>query len=98
MNDTAQSLIAYCRENSRVCPEPALWQKLWKLLPGRRQIGAGWQPSLPLILAAWGHTSNQEKMRRLAEHIEWAEKHGKLAEVAVFVRNLDENEWHHLGD
>ena len=96
MNDTAQSLIAYCRENSRVCPEPGLWHNLWELLPERRQIGAGWQPSLPLILAAWDHTSNLEKMLRLADHIEWAEKHGSLAEVAAFLRNLTESKWHHL--
>ena len=62
MNDTAESLIAYCRENSRVCPEPGLWHNLWALLPERRQIGAGWQPSLPLILAARDHTSNLEKL------------------------------------
>jgi hypothetical protein len=58
----------------------------------------GWQPSLPLILAAWHYTSNLEKTRRLAEHIEWADKHGKLPEVAVFLRNLGESQWHHLGE
>jgi hypothetical protein len=98
MIDTSQSLIAYCRKNGRVCPKPYLWNNLWKLLPNRRQIGVGWQPSLPLILAAWHHTSNLEKMLRLAEHVERAEKHGKLAEVAAFIRNLSEDEWHHLGN
>lgn len=98
MNETAESLIAYCRENSRVCPKPDLWHKLWELLPERRQISVGWQPSLPLILAAWDHSSNLEKMLRLDEHIEWAEKHGSLHEAAAFLRNLVENQWHHLGD
>lgn len=98
MSDTAKSLIAYCLENSRVCPKPFLWHNLWELLPERRQIDAGWQPALPLILAAWAHTSNIEKMLRLAKHIEWAELHGSLPEVAAFLRNLAENEWHHLGD
>ncbi len=98
MTDAAQSLIAYCRENSRVCPLSELWHKLWELLPSRRQIGVGWQPSLPLILAAWDNTSNLEKMQRLVEHIEWADKHGNLPEVSAFVRNLAEDEWHHLED
>ena len=98
MNDTAKSLIAYCLENSRVCPKPFLWHNLWELLPERCQIDAGWQPALPLILAAWAHTSNIEKMLRLAKHIEWAELHGSLPEVAAFLRKLAENEWHHLGD
>ncbi len=50
------------------------------------------------ILAAWDHTSNLEKMLRLADHIDWAEKHGSLPEVAAFLRKLDESQWHHLGD
>ena len=98
MNETVTSVIAYCREKDRVCPNPLLWNKLWKLLPERRQIGAGWQPALPLILSAWHYTSNLEKMLRLTEHIEWSEKHGNLQEFAAFIRKLDESEWHHFGD
>jgi len=87
MNETAHSLIAYSQENDRVCPEPDRWNELWKLLPQRSRIGAAWQPSLPLILAAWDHTSNLEKKLRLAEHIEWAEKHQGLTVTAAFLRN-----------
>ncbi len=98
MSETAESLIAHSRENNRVCPEPGLWHKLWELLPERQQVGAGWRPSLPLILAAWEHASDQEKILRLAEHIQWADRHGNLPEVAAFLRNLDESQWHHIGD
>ena len=45
-------LIAYCRENSRVCPMPQRWNALWELLPNRKRVGGGWEPPLPLILAA----------------------------------------------
>jgi hypothetical protein len=38
------------------------------------------------------------KMVRLAEHIEWAEKHNALPEVAAFLRGLQEDEWHHLSE
>lgn len=96
--ETADKLIAYSRENSRICPQPLLWNDLWNMLPGRRQIGAGWEPPLPLILGAWYSSSNLEKMVRLAEHIQWADKQGGLAEVAAFLHGLAESEWHHLGD
>jgi hypothetical protein len=46
-------LLAYCRENQRVCPVPRRWHELWELLPEKRQLGIEWQPPLPLILAAW---------------------------------------------
>jgi hypothetical protein len=96
--NTAKSLIAYCREGDRVCPQPPLWQQLWEMLPNRRQIGVNWEPALPLILAAWGETPAMFKMLRLAEHIEWAAKHNTLPQIAVFVRGLREDDWYHLYD
>ena len=68
------------------------------MLPERRQIGAGWEPSVPLILGAWNFASNLEKMLRLAEHIQWADDHGELAEASAFLRSLEETDWHHLSD
>jgi hypothetical protein len=98
MTEAASALVAYCREKERVCPQPQRWHHLWEILPNKRQIGAGWQPSLPLILAAWHDASNLEKMFRLSQHIEWADEHGKLAEVDAFLRGLQEEDWHHLAD
>ena len=38
------------------------------MLPDRRREGSGWEPPLPLILAAWHTTSALSKMLRLEEH------------------------------
>lgn len=97
-NETAETLIAYCRENQRACPQPSLWNELWKMLPERHQCGASWEPSLPLILGVWHFTSNLEKMARLAEHIEWAAQHTALEKVSVFLHQLEETDWHHIGE
>jgi hypothetical protein len=40
MSETVESLVAYCRENDRVCPLPPLWNELWEMLPNRSQVGA----------------------------------------------------------
>ena len=98
MSDSAESLIAYCRDNSRVCPMPQHWNALWKLLPNRKRVGGGWEPPLPLILAAWYDTPALWKMLLLTEHIEWAGKHGALETVAAFLRDLREEDWLHLED
>jgi hypothetical protein len=98
MMETAESLIAYCREGGRVCPMPRHWTTLWEMLPERRLIGGGWEPSLPLILAAWDETPAMPKMHRLSEHIKWAEKHNALDTVAAFLKRLSEEEWHHTGE
>jgi len=63
MSDPVESLVAYY---NRVCPMPPLWHRLWEMLPNRTRVGAGWQPPLPLILAAWHDTPAMQ----------WAAQHG----------------------
>ena len=98
MRETVESLVAYCRENNRVCPLPPHWSRLWETLPNRAQTGAGWQPPLPLILAAWHDTPAMLKILRLAEHIEWAAQHGALESAGKFLRELREEDWFHIGE
>jgi len=91
--DKVASLLALVQSDSRVCPLPHQWNALWKLLPGRVQLHAGWEPALPLILAAWDETSAAEKRMRLREHIEYADAHGALDAVDTFLRSLKPDEW-----
>lgn len=98
MGETIEELIAYCRENDRVCPAPQLWSELWEVLPNRTRVGNSWNPAPPLILAAWHETPALMKMVRLREHIEWSARHGALEQMAQFLRALREEEWHHVGE
>ena len=98
MNETAQSLIEYSRENGRVCPMPVLWVELWEGLPNLKRAGNSWEPSPPLILAAWHYASDEDKRNCLAGHIQWADKEGVLERVALFIRNLKKSEWVHSGE
>lgn len=91
-------LIDYCQRNARVCPLPDKWNELWEMLPDKERVGNGWQPPLPLILGAWHYTSALEKMVRLKEHLEYAEKHKVLEQVDSYLRGLQESEWAHLGE
>lgn len=97
-NDRLQDLVAFCRSNGRVCPVPTQWDTLWELLPHKRRAGVGWQPSLPLILAAWWHTDDSEKMSRLEEHLRWAANNDALGPIEQFLHSLSEDRWHHLGE
>jgi len=42
MSEAVDSLIAYCRENNRVCSLPQAWQ-LWEMMPERRLFH--WDPN-----------------------------------------------------
>jgi len=88
--------MALVRVNDRVCPQPQKWMELYEMLPNKKRKGNGWEPSLPLILAAWWDTPAIMKMLRLREHVEWASKQGCLGEVHQFLANLREDEWHHI--
>jgi hypothetical protein len=98
VHETSDGLINYCRENGRVCPLPQKWSELYERLPNKTRVGMASEPALPLILAAWHDTPVQAKMQRLADHIRWADKHGRLPQIGTYLRNLREEDWYHLKD
>ncbi len=93
-----EQVLAEAQKNNRICPQPQKWQQLYELLPKKKRKGAGWEPSLPLILAAWWDTPAMLKMLRLREHLEWAAAHGCLEQVHEFLQALPEEQWHHIGE
>ncbi len=95
---TIEEVLKEIQKNDRICPQPGKWNELFEMLPNKKRKGNGWEPSLPLILAAWWDTPAMLKMLRLKEHIEWAFKEGCLDEVYKFLLSLSEKEWHHIGD
>ena len=91
---TLNDILAECTINRRVCPQPQQWNRLWESLPNRRRQGAGWEPPPPLILAAWHYSSDAEKRERLRVHLQWADEHGALEDVANLISNLTPKDWH----
>jgi hypothetical protein len=98
MNDKLKSLIDYCTSNGRVCPQPIKWNELYKMLPSKKRVGSGWQPPLPLILAAWWEAGVIEKRQRFHEHLEYADKAGVLNQIEQFLINISEDDWFHEND
>jgi hypothetical protein len=95
---TIDEVLKEIQKNNRVCPQPKKWNELFQMLPNKRRKGNGWEPALPLILAAWWDTPPMSKMLRLQEHIEWASKEGCLEEIHKFLSELKEEDWYHIGD
>lgn len=86
-------LLDYVRAEGRICPMPLEWNALWDMLPDKRRIGNGWDPQLPLILAAWWDASPMAKRIVLEEHIQYAAEHNALDLVDDFLRNLRPDQW-----
>lgn len=98
-SETLQSLSAFCSSRKRIVPMPERWNELYQMLRNTRQKpSGGWEPPLPLILAAWHHSMPLEKKLRFKEHLTWATEQGQIEEVGKFLRALPEEEWCHLGE
>jgi len=97
--ETFDSLWAYRIQNKRLVPAPPEWADLHGMLANTKQkLSGGWEPSAPLILAAWHCTMPIEKHLRFQEHIRWAADHDQLEEVGALLRTLPEDRWVHFGE
>ncbi len=88
-------VLAEVDKNERVCLQPSRWNELWEMLPNKQRKGAGWDPSPPLILAAWWDSPILLKKLRMREHLVWAEKQKCLDTVYAFLLNMKEEDWYH---
>ena len=87
-------VLKIATQDWRICPQPQQWKKLWELLPNRRRKESGWEPSLPLILAAWWETTNEQKQQRFHDHVRWADEHDALQVIADFIDQMGDNDWY----
>jgi hypothetical protein len=91
----AHALMVVARRNNRVCPRPAQWSELYQLLDGERYSDLQAPPVQPWL---WGQLSGLQKRLRFRDHVEWAERHGRLGQVAHFIGGLPEAGWVHMGE
>lgn len=97
--ETLESLWAYCTAENRLVPMPPQWNQLYGMLKNIHQKpSGGWEPPLPLILAAWHHSMPIEKQLRFKDHLQWALDQGQIDEVGRYLRSLAANEWCHFGE
>ncbi|GAB3777310.1 hypothetical protein GCM10028796_56270 [Ramlibacter monticola] len=91
---SADLLMTVARRNNRVCPREVPWTRLYESLGGRRFEDL--QP--PPGDGVWPNLSFLEKRVRFREHMLWAQRHGRLRQVALFVQGLAEGDWVHVGE
>lgn len=91
---TVDDVLVEARRNNRVCPLPAIWQRLYTYLPNTGPHLA----KVPATRAEWMQVPALQKRARLREHIEWAASQGVLRQVHEALKNLPENRWHHIGE
>lgn len=94
MSPSLDDVLKEASRDGRVCPQPIHWNRLLEMLPDRRRVGMGWEPSAPLILAAWSESTDAMKRERFHYHIRWAQDHGVLDKVASLISSLTPDDWH----
>jgi hypothetical protein len=91
---TVDDVLVEVRRNNRVCPLPAIWQRLYAYLPNTGPHLA----KVPASPAEWAQVPSLEKRARLRGHIEWAAAQGVLPQVYQALRKLPEKRWYHMGE
>lgn len=92
---SADELMVRARRYNRVCPQPSLWARLYHELGGTGYMDLSPPPIDPWL---WSKLSALQKRLFFREYLEWAERHGKLADVARFMDRLGEADWLHMGE
>jgi hypothetical protein len=80
--------------NHRICPQPQYWNHIWKIISSATNE----KVSVPLILAAWWTTSDNEKCDRFKYHLDVAERLNIIDEVKNYLSSINEIDWHHKGE
>ena len=96
MQDTPELLVAYCKEQFRICPMPQFWNEMYKLIPPRINVNSTENSPLLLILAAWHEAPSILKMLRLKEQIRWAFENGNIDKISDYLRRLNDDQWLHI--
>lgn len=91
----AEELVYFVHRHKYLCPNPASWNEMSRLLPESVETDQGEnRPPVPLILGGWYASSDEDKNRRLLEQIFWADKFGRLIQIDQFLRKLAPGDWY----
>jgi hypothetical protein len=90
MPNQLEDLEKFCLSEGRVCPMPVFWERLWGII---KRADVDREVPVPLILAAWDETTHLDKMVRLVEQLQHAEKNGALDAVDSYLRELPLSRW-----
>lgn len=85
-----EQLFEGMAQDGIVCPEPRTWDELWRAM---KLVGGGDIPP-PLILAAWGPTTNEQKLRRFVEQLAVIEQAGHGPRLIDRVASVPPSDWH----
>ena len=67
----------------KICPQPNIWAKVHRKLDALASKNGWAEPPVPLILAGWGFSSDEEKKQRWAETVDWCELNGCSDLIAI---------------
>ncbi|WP_298923412.1 hypothetical protein [uncultured Ramlibacter sp.] len=95
---TPEAVMLEARRNNRVCPQQLQWQLLYDLLPVKADAKGRQDPLPPPAGQAWKSMPALSKRTCLRLQIEWAAANGCLQTIHNFFGQLQEDDWHHIGD
>lgn len=87
----ADCLISFLKSNYLVCPIPAEWDRIWKLLMSKFSHSVS--PPSEFLVSDHDTSGNQERREKLFQQIRFVEKNGGLGIFDKELRNLELKNW-----
>ena len=81
----------FMNNNNYFCLMPIMWMEMFKMIEEWNDEKE--KISIPLILAAWHHTTGLMKLIRFNEHLDFAFKKGKIRTIDEYLNKLKDDDW-----
>lgn len=73
-----------------ICPQPNVWNRLYERMCTHAQKMGAVKPPVPLILAGWSYSSDEEKQERWEETCSWSATNA----CEDLIGNLEDQDWY----
>jgi hypothetical protein len=85
-----EALKSPTKEGKKICPTPVFWAPLHQTLIAHAKTNLLPPPPMPLILAGWNFSSDEEKKARWLETVSWCETH----QCVHLLASLKDADWY----
>ena len=73
-----------------ICPQPNVWNRLHKQMSKLAEMKGADKPPVPLILAGWSYSSDEEKQSRWEQTCSWCAANSCTNLIDV----LEDDDWY----
>lgn len=96
LSSAAGRVLDHQRLRGRSYPTPRYWDRLYQMLEEEAEKRGKTPPPPPLTHALDHDPTDEEKIERLAEQLQWADRNKLLHRIQMFFEGMPSSGWNRL--